>query len=80
MKLNFRTGTGFDVHAFAKGRKLILGGIEIPSEIGLEGHSDADVLVHAVCDALLGAAGLGTDSLKNSLFLALRYSLTSSTD
>ena len=59
MKLNFRTGTGFDVHAFAKGRKLILGGIEIPSEIGLEGHSDADVLLHAICDAMLGALALG---------------------
>jgi 2-C-methyl-D-erythritol 2,4-cyclodiphosphate synthase len=47
------------VHAFASGRKLILGGVEIPYESGLAGHSDADVLVHALCDALLGAAGLG---------------------
>lgn len=59
MKLNFRTGFGFDVHAFAVGRKLILGGVEIPSEKGLEGHSDADVLLHAICDAMLGALALG---------------------
>ncbi len=54
-----RVGIGFDVHALMPGRKLILGGVEIPSELGLLGHSDADVLVHAVMDALLGAAGLG---------------------
>jgi len=54
-----RIGQGFDVHAFAEGRKLILGGIEIPYHLGLAGHSDADVLIHAICDALLGAAGLG---------------------
>lgn len=54
-----RTGMGFDVHAFAFGRKLILGGVEIPYEKGLLGHSDADVLTHAVMDALLGAAALG---------------------
>lgn len=59
MKLNFRTGFGFDVHAFADGRKLIIGGIEIPFEKGLEGHSDADVLLHAICDAMLGALALG---------------------
>ena len=59
MKLNFRTGFGFDVHAFAQGRKLIIGGIEIPFDKGLEGHSDADVLLHAVCDAMLGALALG---------------------
>lgn len=59
MKLNFRTGFGFDVHAFAEGRKLIIGGIEIPSPKGLEGHSDADVLLHAICDAMLGALALG---------------------
>lgn len=59
MKLNFRTGFGFDVHAFAEGRKLIIGGIEIPYERGLEGHSDADVLLHAICDAMLGALALG---------------------
>ena len=53
-----RVGTGFDVHAFAEGRKLILGGVEIPYEKGLIGHSDADVLTHAIMDALLGAAGL----------------------
>ncbi|MDX8406579.1 MAG: 2-C-methyl-D-erythritol 2,4-cyclodiphosphate synthase [Mariprofundus sp.] len=58
MKLNMRVGQGYDVHAFADGRKLILGGIEIPCERGLDGHSDADVLCHALCDALLGAAGL----------------------
>ncbi len=56
---DFRTGSGFDVHAFAEGRKLILGGVEIPHERGLLGHSDADVLTHAVMDALLGACGLG---------------------
>ena len=54
-----RTGTGFDVHAFAPGRKLILGGVEIPYDRGLDGHSDADVLVHALMDALLGAAAMG---------------------
>ncbi len=54
-----RTGVGYDVHRFGPGRRLVLGGVEIPSELGLEGHSDADVLLHAVCDALLGAAGLG---------------------
>src|SRR3954451_1012698 len=52
-------GLGFDCHAFAEGRPLILGGIEIPHERGLAGHSDADVLTHAVIDALLGAAALG---------------------
>lgn len=56
---DIRVGHGFDVHAFAAGRKLILGGVEIPHERGLLGHSDADVLLHAICDALLGAAGLG---------------------
>lgn len=56
---DFRSGIGFDVHAFAPHRKLILGGIEIDYEFGLAGHSDADVLLHAVIDALLGAAGLG---------------------
>ncbi len=55
----FRIGQGFDVHAFAPDRKLILGGVEIPHPMGLLGHSDADVLLHAVTDALLGAAGLG---------------------
>jgi 2-C-methyl-D-erythritol 2,4-cyclodiphosphate synthase len=55
----FRVGQGVDVHAFASGRPLVLGGVEIPFERGLAGHSDADVLAHAVCDALLGAAGLG---------------------
>lgn len=59
MKLNFRTGFGFDVHAFAEGRKLIIGGVEIPHNKGLEGHSDADVLLHAICDAMLGALALG---------------------
>jgi 2-C-methyl-D-erythritol 2,4-cyclodiphosphate synthase len=54
-----RIGQGFDVHRLARGRKLVIGGVEIPYERGLEGHSDADVLLHAVCDALLGAAGLG---------------------
>jgi len=54
-----RTGIGIDSHAFAPGRRLVLGGVEIPHETGLAGHSDADVLAHAVADALLGAAGLG---------------------
>lgn len=54
-----RVGQGFDVHAFAENRKLIIGGVDIPHEKGLLGHSDADVLLHAICDALLGAAGLG---------------------
>lgn len=54
-----RIGQGFDVHALVSGRKLVLGGVEIPYHLGLEGHSDADVLLHAICDALLGAAGLG---------------------
>ena len=56
---NIRIGLGFDVHALAEGRKLIIGGVEIPYHLGLAGHSDADVLLHAICDALLGAAGLG---------------------
>ncbi len=56
---NFRTGIGYDVHKLVRGRKLFLGGVEIPSDIGLEGHSDADVLLHSICDALLGAAALG---------------------
>ncbi|MBO4835545.1 MAG: 2-C-methyl-D-erythritol 2,4-cyclodiphosphate synthase [Lachnospiraceae bacterium] len=54
-----RVGQGYDVHRFTVGRKLIIGGMEIPFEMGLDGHSDADVLVHAIMDALLGAAALG---------------------
>ncbi|MBF0425970.1 MAG: 2-C-methyl-D-erythritol 2,4-cyclodiphosphate synthase [Magnetococcales bacterium] len=54
-----RVGQGFDVHAWVEGRPLVLGGVTIPHDRGLLGHSDADVLLHAVCDALLGAAGLG---------------------
>jgi 2-C-methyl-D-erythritol 2,4-cyclodiphosphate synthase len=54
-----RIGQGFDAHALVAGRKLVIGGVEIAHEKGLAGHSDADVLIHAVCDALLGAAGLG---------------------
>lgn len=54
-----RIGTGYDVHRLIEGRKLIIGGVEIPFEKGLLGHSDADVLIHAVMDALLGAAGMG---------------------
>ena len=54
-----RIGQGFDVHPFALGRKLVIGGVEIEYARGLDGHSDADVLLHAICDALLGAAGLG---------------------
>ncbi|HEY4359366.1 MAG TPA: 2-C-methyl-D-erythritol 2,4-cyclodiphosphate synthase [Bryobacteraceae bacterium] len=56
---DIRTGLGWDVHRIAPGRALILGGVPIPSEFGLEGHSDADILFHAVTDALLGAAALG---------------------
>ena len=56
---DIRVGHGFDVHAFAANRKLIIGGVDIPHDLGLAGHSDADVLLHAICDALLGAAGLG---------------------
>ncbi len=54
-----RIGQGFDVHALVAGRRLILGGVRIPYSKGLQGHSDADVLIHAICDACLGAAGLG---------------------
>ncbi|ADV78973.1 MAG TPA: 2-C-methyl-D-erythritol 2,4-cyclodiphosphate synthase [Thermoanaerobacter sp.] len=54
-----KVGLGYDVHKFEKGRKLILGGVEIPYDKGLAGHSDADVLIHALIDAILGAAGLG---------------------
>ncbi len=54
-----RIGQGYDVHALVQGRKLVVGGVTIPFEKGLAGHSDADVLIHAVCDALLGAAALG---------------------
>jgi 2-C-methyl-D-erythritol 2,4-cyclodiphosphate synthase len=54
-----RTGIGIDSHRFEPGRRLVLGGVEIPHELGLAGHSDADVLAHAIADALLGAAGLG---------------------
>ncbi len=54
-----RIGHGFDVHALVEGRRCVIGGVEIPHDKGLEGHSDADVLLHAVCDALLGAAALG---------------------
>ncbi len=56
---DMRIGQGFDVHALVAGRKLIIGGVTIPHERGLAGHSDADVLLHAICDALIGAAGLG---------------------
>jgi len=55
----FRVGQGFDVHALVAGRRLVVGGVEIPHDKGLLGHSDADVLLHAICDALLGAAALG---------------------
>ncbi len=56
---SIRFGLGYDVHRLVEGRKLFLGGVHIPSKIGLLGHSDADVLLHAICDALLGAAALG---------------------
>ena len=57
--MTVRVGMGYDVHRFARGRPLILGGVAISSDLGLEGHSDADVVVHAICDALLGACGAG---------------------
>ena len=57
--MNIRVGEGWDVHALVEGRKLIIGGVDIPFHLGLLGHSDADVLLHAITDALLGAAGLG---------------------
>lgn len=57
--INIRIGSGYDVHRLVYGRDLILGGIKIPFKKGLKGHSDADVLVHSVCDSILGAAGLG---------------------
>jgi len=57
--MKYRVGTGYDVHRLVENRKLILGGVDIPHEKGLQGHSDADVLTHAIMDALLGAAGLG---------------------
>ena len=59
MEQMIRIGTGYDVHRLVEGRKLILGGVEIPYEKGLDGHSDADVLVHALMDAMLGAAAMG---------------------
>lgn len=55
----FRIGNGYDVHRLAEGRKLIIGGVDIPHAKGLDGHSDADVLLHALCDAILGACGRG---------------------
>ena len=57
--MSCRFGFGYDIHRFAPDRQFILGGVHLPSELGLEGHSDADVLLHAICDALLGAAALG---------------------
>ncbi|KAF0163285.1 MAG: 2-C-methyl-D-erythritol 2 4-cyclodiphosphate synthase [Rhodocyclaceae bacterium] len=59
MKIPFRVGQGYDVHALTPGRKLILGGVHIPHHLGLLGHSDADALLHAITDAILGGAGLG---------------------
>ena len=59
MSVPFRVGQGYDVHALTPGRKLVLGGVEIPHHHGLLGHSDADALLHAITDAILGAAGLG---------------------
>lgn len=87
--MSFRIGHGYDVHKLVSGRKLVLGGVLIPYESGLDGHSDADVLLHAICDALLGAAAMrdigyhfpdsddtykGIDSLK--LLLQVRDILT----
>ncbi|NYT81805.1 2-C-methyl-D-erythritol 2,4-cyclodiphosphate synthase [Alcaligenaceae bacterium] len=59
MDFPFRVGQGFDVHALVEGRPLIIGGVSIPHDRGLQGHSDADVLLHAITDAILGAAGMG---------------------
>ncbi len=59
MKTEYKIGFGYDVHQFTDGRKLILGGVEIPFEKGLKGHSDADALLHSICDAVLGALALG---------------------
>ncbi|AFN74997.1 2C-methyl-D-erythritol 2,4-cyclodiphosphate synthase [Melioribacter roseus P3M-2] len=59
MKQDYRIGFGFDVHRFSRDRLLVLGGVVIPYEFGLDGHSDADVLLHAICDAMLGALALG---------------------
>lgn len=59
-----KVGIGHDVHAFSRDRKLVIGGVDIPFEMGLSGHSDADVLTHAICDALLGALGEGDIGLK----------------
>jgi 2-C-methyl-D-erythritol 2,4-cyclodiphosphate synthase len=85
--MKYRTGVGFDVHAFAGDRNLVIGGIEIPFEKGLTGHSDADVLLHAITDALLGALALGDigkhfpdtdEKFKNSdstIFLESSYNL-----
>jgi len=58
-KAEIKIGSGYDVHRFVSGSKLMMGGVDIDFDRGLEGHSDADVLIHAVCDALLGAMGLG---------------------
>ena len=57
--INFRIGEGWDIHALVPGRRLVLGGVQVPHALGLLGHSDADVLLHAITDAVLGAAGLG---------------------
>jgi len=57
--MNYRVGIGHDIHRLISGRKLMLGGIEVPHTKGLSGHSDADVVLHAICDAILGAAGMG---------------------
>ena len=59
MSASFRVGEGWDIHALVPGRPLILGGVQIPHDMGLLGHSDADAVLHAITDALLGAAGLG---------------------
>jgi 2-C-methyl-D-erythritol 2,4-cyclodiphosphate synthase len=90
--MNYRTGIGFDVHAFIKGRKLVLGGIEIPFEKGLAGHSDADAVLHAITDALLGSLAMGDigkhfpdseikyKNADSSLFLIEAYKLVKEKD
>ena len=80
-RMNIRIGQGIDFHRLEKGHELWLGGVKIPSEKGCVAHSDGDVLLHAICDALLGAAGLSDighyfpDSDENSRILTVKYSL-----
>ena len=72
--MNFRIGHGYDVHRFTKDKELVLGGISIPYEYGMEAHSDGDVVIHAICDSLLGAASLG-DIGKHFLDNDMKYKI-----